>query len=95
MYTVSLTILIFMLIGSNYQLEEQRKHNELVIEQCEHILITAKMLEDRQDELKRSLAASEKQRQELLGLWERVNPKYLEEAGETLIAEEVEALEDE
>lgn len=61
-YLAILTVLITMLIGSNYQLAQMRKQNELNI-------TTAVMLSERQTELKDMLRASELKRKELLGLW--------------------------
>ena len=81
-------VLFVMLVGSNYQLVEQRKHNELIIKQAEHILIVSKMLQDRQDELKISLAASERERMKLLILWENINPKYREGPDEAVVMDE-------
>jgi hypothetical protein len=80
-FLITLSLLVVMLVGSNYQLAEQRKHTE-------QVLSMMKVLKDRQDELKWSLAASEKQRLELLGLWERVNPKYFEGPEDLVVMDE-------
>lgn len=81
-------VMIVMLVGTNYQIVGQRKHNELVIKQCEQVLVTSKMLYDRQEELKISLAASERERMKLLILWENINPKYRQGPEEAVVMDE-------
>lgn len=61
-YWLTITVLIIMLIGSNYQLAEMREQNRLTV-------TTAIILADRQTELKELLRDSELKRKELLGLW--------------------------
>ncbi len=80
MSLATIFILIVMLIGSNYQLVEQREQSERVVRQSEHLMMQVTMLFNRQTELKDSLEASEFERRRLLLLWDNINPRLKLEA---------------
>ena len=66
-YYITIVVLLTMLIGSNYKLEQQRIQLEA---QTTLMLTTAKTLNDRLNSLKVSLEKSENKRRYILGLWQ-------------------------